>query len=65
MRNPTWIALLLLPAAVFAAEEPGKVGEHQVLEGAGFCVQVQQAARAALRNGVLGDEFWRQLVVEL
>src|SRR5438067_2154234 len=41
-----------------------QVGERKIVNGA-VCVQVQHAACAALRCGVLGDELGRQRIVEL
>ncbi len=42
----------------------GDVGEAAVVQAA-LRIQVQQAAAAALRAGVLGDELRRQFVVEV
>src|SRR5258706_13622872 len=41
------------------------VGESQVLDRARARIEVQQAARRALRRGTLGDQFGRQFVIEV
>ena len=50
--------------AVALVDQAGQVGKGEVLEAA-VGAQAQQAARAALRGGVLGDERGRQRIVEL